>query len=233
MQGTQQQTLNDVVYEYSKLKTSFNLRKNWVELSEKQLWEELCICILSSNVPYDLALSAFCHLGENQFLNVDKIIANPDITQEISFELSRRIYEPKRRDGTFRKYRFPNARASDIAKAAITLYCENNGLSELLKNSRSEKQARRFLAENVSGIGLKEASHFLRNVGYSESLAIVDTHVVSFLIAIGELSERVTTVTPAVYMKLENVLINLCDSLGLNMSIFDMAIWNYMKGKSH
>jgi N-glycosylase/DNA lyase len=232
MQDTQQQTLNDVVHEYSRLKTS-EVKKSWVELSEKQLWEELCICILSSNVPYDLALSAFYHLCENQFLDVDNIMANLNSTQEISFELSRRIYEPRRRDGTFRKYRFPNVRASDIVKAAVTLYRENNGLSKLLKNSRSEKEARRFLAENVSGIGLKEASHFLRNVGYSESLAIVDTHVVSFLIEIGELSDNVTTVTPVVYMKLEKILMKLCNSLGLNMSVFDMAIWKYMRGKSH
>jgi len=233
MQQTQRQTLNDVFYEYLKLKPSFDLRKSWVELSEEQLWNELCICILSSNVPYNLALSAFYHLSEHQFLDVERIIANPNSTQDISFELSRQIYEPRRRDGTFRKYRFPNVRASDIVKAAVTLYSENNGLSELLKNSRSEKEARRFLAGNVSGIGLKEASHFLRNVGYSKSLAIVDTHIVAFLIEIGELSDRVTTVTPAVYVKLERILTNLCDSLGLNMSVFDMAIWRYMKGKTH
>ncbi len=231
MRGTPRQTLSEVVCEYSRLKESFNLRKTWVELTEEQLWEELCKCILASNVPYDLALSAFRHLCENQFLEVDRILANPNITQEISFELSRPVYEPKRRDGSFRKYRFPNVRASDIAKAAVTLYHENDGLSELLKNSGSEKEARKFLVENVSGVGLKEASHFLRNVGYSESLAIVDTHVVSFLFEIGELSDRVTTITPATYMKLEEILFSLCDSLGLSMPVFDMAIWNYMKGK--
>lgn len=233
MQGTQQQTLNDVVYEYLKLKRSFDLRKTWVELSEKQLWEELCICILSSNVPYDLALSAFYHLCENQFLDVYRIIDNPNATQKICFELSKRIYEPKRKDDTFRKYRFPNVRGSNIVKAAVTLYRENNGLIELLKSFRSEKEARSYLSENVSGIGLKEASHFLRNVGYSESLAIIDTHVISFLTEIGELSDEVTTVTPAVYMKLEETLTDLCNTFGLNMSIFDMAIWKYMRGKGH
>lgn len=232
MQNIQQQTLNEVVDEYSKLRTSFNLRKSWTELSEEELWEELCICILSSNVPYDLALSAFYHLRENEFLDRERIIANSNSTQEISFELSRRIYQPKRRDGTLRKYRFPNVRASDIAKAAVTLYYETDGLSELLKNSGSEKEARGFLVDNVSGIGLKEASHFLRNIGYSKSLAIVDSHVVAFLMEIGELSDRVTTVTPAVYVRLEEILLNLCNSLGLNMSIFDMAIWKYMRGKS-
>jgi N-glycosylase/DNA lyase len=233
MQGTQQQTLNNVVYEYSKLKTSSNLRKTWTELSEKQLWEELCICILSSNVPYELALSAFYHLHENRFLDVDRIMADPCLSRKIKSELSRRIYEPKRRDGTFRKYRFPNVRASDIAKAAITLYRENSGLYGLLRNFRSEKEARSFLASNVSGVGLKEASHFLRNIGYSESLAIVDTHVISFLVDIGELSDKVTTVTPAVYMKIEKILVDLCGNLGLNISFFDKAIWKYMRRKDH
>jgi len=232
MQTMRQRTLNEVVDEYSKLRTSFNLRKCWTDLSEKELWEELCVCILSSNVPYDLALSAFYHLRENELLDRERIIADSNSPRKISFELSRPIYRPKRKDGTFRKYRFPNVRASDIVKAAFTLYYETDGLSELLKNSSSEKEARGFLVDNVSGVGLKEASHFLRNIGYSESLAIVDTHVVAFLMEIGELSDKVTTVTPAVYIKLEEILLRLCNSLGLNISVFDMAIWKYMRGKS-
>lgn len=232
MQVTQQKTLNDVVHEYSKLKTSYDLRKSWNELSEKQLWEELCICILSSNVPYDLALSAFYHLYENQFLDIEKILSNSNPTKEISFELSRRIYKPKRKDGTYRKYRFPTVRASNIVKAAFALYHENDGLTILLKNFNSEKKARRFLVDNISGMGLKQASHFLRNIGFSKSLAIVDTHVISFLVEIGELSTRISTVTPAVYMKLENVLMNLCNNLELELSIFDMAIWKHMRGKT-
>lgn len=233
MRCAQQQILDEVVCEYSNLKDSFDLRKSWVEFSENELWGELCICILSSNVPYDLALSAFYHLREKRFLDPEGIILNSNAARLIGYELSKSIYQPKRKDGSLRKYRFPNVRASDIEKAALTLYCENDsGLIELLKNSASERAARDFLAKNISGIGLKEASHFLRNIGYSKSLAIVDTHIIAFLTEVGELSDRINAVTPRVYLKLEAKLMNLCNDLGLNMSLFDMAIWKYMREKN-
>jgi N-glycosylase/DNA lyase len=39
---------------------------------------------------------------------------------------------------------------------------------------------RDFLVTNVKGMGMKAASHFLRNLGY-EDLAIIDTHILKFL----------------------------------------------------
>jgi N-glycosylase/DNA lyase len=227
------QILREVVNEYSELKVSYNLRKSWIQMSEKELWEELCICILSSNVPYELALSAFYHLRNHDFLAYEKIAANPNVAQEIAFELSRRIFLPRRKDGSGRKYRFPNVRSRDIAKAAVTLYIENKGLVQLLENSNSEAETRDFLAKYISGIGLKEASHFLRNIGFSNSLAIVDTHIITFLEEVGAIHESKTkTVTPRAYIEMERKLQSICSNLGVGISLFDMAIWRYMRGKT-
>jgi N-glycosylase/DNA lyase len=118
-------------------------------------------------------------------------------------------------------------------KAAKTLYEEGPGLSSILKNCTSEHEVRDLLVENIYGIGLKEASHFLRDIGYSNSLAIIDSHVIAFLAELGVVpTNKSNGVTPGLYTRLEGVLQNLCDDLGVDLSIFDMAIWQYMRGRS-
>jgi len=233
MQVNNSATLTQVVREYPKLVNFFQFRKRWNEMSEDDLWKELCLCILSSNVPYELALSAFWHLRDNEFLRPNWIIECPNATQNIALELSKQIYSPRKKDGSCRKYRFPNVRATNIINAAKALYQEKSGLLDILRNCASEHEARDLLAKNVQGIGLKEASHFLRNIGFSSSLAIIDSHVIAFLTEVGAVQEgEINTLTPAVYMKLEKILLDLCNDLGLNLSIFDMAIWQCMRGKS-
>jgi N-glycosylase/DNA lyase len=228
-------TLTQVVDEYSRLMDSFihQIPTAWYELSETQLWEELCLCILSSNVPYELALSAFQHLNNITLLNPQRIVESPTATTKIESELSKRIYLPQRKDGSMRRYRFPHVRAKNIVDAAKSLYCGNRNLSEILWSSHSETKARKVLVENVPGIGLKQASHFLRNIGYSSQLAIIDSHVISFLREVGVIGKkRIKTVTPKVYTELEALVIDLSNDLGLNLSVFDMAIWRYMRGNS-
>lgn len=232
MQVNDSATLAEVINEYSKLATSFKLRKKWNEMSEDDLWEQLCLCILSSNVPYELALSAFWHLRDNGFLRTDWITECPDAIGKVAFELSKRIYWPRKKDGSYRKYRFPNVRAKNIVNAAKTLYGQNCGLLRNLRRSTSESEARDFLVKNIQGIGLKEASHFLRDVGFSDSLAIIDSHVITFLTEIGAVrEEEINALTPAVYMRLERILLGLCKDLGFNLSVFDMAIWQCMRSK--
>jgi len=52
-------------------------------------------------------------------------------------------------------------------------------LINVLSNSET-KVKRDFLVKNVCGLGMKAASHFLRNLGRRD-LAIIDTHVLKFL----------------------------------------------------
>lgn len=226
-------TLTHVAHEYAKLAESFQQRRKWNEMSENELWEELCLCILSSNVPYELALSAFWHLRNSQLLSQEWITRCKSAVQQIASELTKRNYLPRKKDGSYRRYRFPNTRAKNIINAAKFLYEENCGLLKILEDfNYKQEEARCFLAKNVPGIGLKQASHFLRDIGYSNTLAIIDSHVIAFLVEVGAVSQgKIKVVTPRIYIRLERVLQDLCNSFGFNLSIFDMAIWRYMRGK--
>lgn len=220
----------EILRGYFRLACSFHCNKKWGEMSENELWRELCLCILSSNVPFELAKSAFTHLLDIGYLELEWITKTSDSQQQISRELSKPLYLPKKIDGSYRKYRFQNTRARDIAQAAKVIHSDNSFLFKLLTSSNSENTARDFLVSNITGIGLKEASHFLRNIGYSNQLAIIDSHVISFLIKINAVSQGdIKTITPKIYLKLERKLQNIASEHGLNLSVLDMAIWQYMR----
>jgi len=223
-------TFNRVLQEYSRLAPVFYSNRKWKEMSENELWQELCLCILSSNIPYELALSAFLHLRENGYLKLGWLTNVSNSQELMAEELSKPIYLPRRTDGSYRKYRFPNVRSKNIAKAAKVVSSIEGWISKILADSRSEEEARDFLVDHISGIGLKEASHFLRNIKYSSQLAIIDSHVVSFLIEIGEVTQRdLKTITPKMYFKLETKLQEICNKNELDLSLFDMAIWQCLR----
>ena len=71
--------------------------------------------------------------------------------------------------------RFYNRRAEFIALARKHL-----NIKDKVKNFESEFEAREWLCQNIKGLGLKESSHFLRNVG-CENVAILDKHVLNLL----------------------------------------------------
>ena len=57
----------------------------------------------------------------------------------------------------------------------------NMELKLLIEKKETDKEAlRAFFDENAKGIGMKEASHFLRNIGFKE-YAILDKHIVNCL----------------------------------------------------
>lgn len=220
-----------VMHGYLKLVSRLDSRKDWREMKEEELWYELCTCILSSNVPYEMATSASMHLSKRGLLEFGHP-ARGDMKSVIARELSRPLYLPKKRDGSFRRYRFPNVRAANIVGAAKFLRHNGNGLSSILRSFDSDIKTRDFLAAYVPGVGLKEASHFLRNIGYSTSLAIIDSHIVNFLrdtLLSGDIDTR--TITQKTYTRLEDIMRNIARSQGLDLSILDHAIWLYMRNK--
>lgn len=222
---------NQVFQEYVRMSKVFYNTKKWFEMPEQELYQELCLCILSSNVPYELAQSAFLHLLEKGYLCLEWVANTPESARVIAHELSRPLYLPRKLDGSRRKYRFYNTRARNIVQAAKAISTENGWLLRLLTDSTSENEVREHLVRGVPGVGLKQASHFMRNVGYSNRLAIVDSHVVSFLRELEIVERETRPITHKLYLELESCLQQICDENQLNLSVFDMAIWHYMRRK--
>lgn len=214
---------------YDFIEKKFSEKKDWKRMHESTLWKQLCLCILSSNVNFDSAKSALNHLTKEGFLNSEFILNKNSSQKIIARELAKSLYLPQKIDGTLRKYRFPVVRSKNIVDAAFTIYGENVSLRQTLRDINSEIEARNFIAKNISGLGLKESSHFLRNIKFSTSLAIIDVHIISFLEELGLILFDKKVISQKEYLLLEQLMQKISESHGMSLSILDNAIWHYMR----
>ncbi len=93
---------------------------------------------------------------------------------------------------------------------------------------KSQFLARERLADEIYGIGMKEASHFLRNVGYFD-LAIVDKHVMRFSINAG-LVRPFKSLTKSRYLEIESRLKELAKQFNMPVGVLDLFIWHVETG---
>lgn len=215
---------------YKKIEKESKNWATWRTLSEQDLWDNLYFCILSSNVTYELAMSAFSHLANEGFLDVNWIITNKHPKEEIYSELSKPQFLPMKKDGSYRKYRFPKCRANNIVSTTYNMNELKISLKKILASHRDETKLRTYLRNNVCGFGLKQTTHYLRNIGYSQSLAIIDTHIIKFLNSVLFPKYRFEkNLTNNKYLEYENIFRRICENLNLKISLFDVAVWEYMR----
>ncbi len=91
----------------------------------------------------------------------------------------------------------------------------------------SDPDARRdFLAQNrrVRGIGFKEASHFLRNVGFS-GYAILDKHVLTRLTDFGVIEAPKPPSTRNRYLEIERKTRAFAARIGIDVDELDLLLW--------
>lgn len=222
-----------ILSNYRDLSNSYIRKENWQNIPEQQVWNELCFCILSGNVLYDLAKSVVRVMNEKRLFDPLWINEEKNAEMIIYRELEKPNFEPQKLNGELRKYRYPSKRSQQIVNAAKILYSNNDTLKKKLLSFKSDIEARNFLADNIPGLGIKEASHFLRNIGYSDSLAIIDVHMLSFMkkYALLEIEEKFS-LTRKMYLRIESILRNFVNFHGLNLAIFDLAVWHYMRSRS-
>jgi N-glycosylase/DNA lyase len=103
---------------------------------------------------------------------------------------------------------------------------EPNPLSHSLFGFLRER--RRWLVKTFKGMGLKEASHFLRNVGMS-GLAILDVHIINGLRK-RKLIPPEKTLTNSTYCDIEDTMKAYAEKVGINIDELDLLLWSQKTG---
>ena len=85
--------------------------------------------------------------------------------------------------------------------------------------------AREWLVRNVKGIGYKEASHFLRNIGYGTDLAILDRHILKNLRSLQVIEVVPASLSRRRYLEIEEGMKELSERVGILMSHLDLVLW--------
>jgi len=88
-------------------------------------------------------------------------------------------------------------------------------------------EARDWLVGNVPGIGYKEASHFLRNIGFPE-VAILDRHILRTLFEAGCLPSPEPPSGRDGYLQREQTMLELAREISTSPGELDLYLW-YVK----
>jgi N-glycosylase/DNA lyase len=205
-------SMKDLIARIEKLKdseisTKVNRRiqefKNINKKSNEELYKEMCFCLLTANFNAEKSIRIQNEIGECFLTN----------TKE---ELTKKLRECG--------HRFPNTRADYISES---LKCKDK-LNEIVK-FHDKKALREWIVNNVKGLGYKEASHFLRNIGFDD-YAIIDFHIVDILVN-HKLIEKPKTITKKKYLEIEELLRKLAKNTGLTLAELDLYLWYLETGK--
>ena len=96
---------------------------------------------------------------------------------------------------------------------------------------KTVEEARNWIVKNIKGMAFKEAGHFLRNVGFGEHISILDRHILRNLVRLGVIDDIPKTLTPKLYLEIENKMKNYCDFIGIPMDQLDLLLWYIEAGE--
>jgi N-glycosylase/DNA lyase len=94
-----------------------------------------------------------------------------------------------------------------------------------IQENNSPFEIREWLVKNVKGMGYKEASHFLRNVGKCQDLAILDRHILKNLKLIGVIEKVPESLPPSKYIELEHAMKEFSKEIGIPLDHLDIVLW--------
>ena len=181
-----------------------------LERDDHDVFAELCFCLLTPQSSAKTCWAAVTRLKEKSLL-----------LKGAPGEL-----EPLLND-----VRFNESKAKYIVQARQQF--SKNGDLQVKPHLRSfvnNYELREWLVENVNGLGYKEASHFLRNVGLGEEFAILDRHILRNLKDFGVLPEIPTSLTKKRYLEIEEKVRRFSREIGIPMGELDLLLWSKETG---
>lgn len=191
---------------------------------ERHLWWELSCCILSSQVPYSLAMAAADAIAKHGYLH-----HNDRGSQGLVDRLVDVLSTPLVVEGKKRKYRFPKARARQLVATRDAVTRAGGSLNSLISRL-SANDTRTWMVAHAPGVGPKQASMFLRNCGITYDLAILDRHVLNYMSAQGIYSGGQASISGLKqYGRHEKTLRDHAQQMDCPVGLLDWAIWIVMR----
>jgi N-glycosylase/DNA lyase len=98
-------------------------------------------------------------------------------------------------------------------------------IKSFLNRFKDANEMREWLVNNIKGYGYKEASHFLRNIGFGEDIAILDRHILKNLKLMGAIKSVPGSLTPAFYLETERKMKVFAKRIKVPMAALDLILW--------
>ena len=177
----------------------------WNKGTKEEIFAELVFCLLT---PMSKAKSCWAAV-ENMIR--EGILSSGDINQ------IRKLLKGAR---------FIYKKSEYIVEARKKFLLDSkSSLKSIIGKLNDGREAREWLVQNVKGIGYKEASHFLRNIGFELNLAILDRHILKNLKFIGIIEEVPNSLSRRRYFCIEKMMMEFSKAAQIPMSHLDLVMW--------
>ncbi len=198
----------DLKRKYSKLKSNIQQRlDDFKQVNPSAYFYELVYCLLTPQSSARNADKAVKLLQSNKF-HKQEINPQPILSHKESY------------------IRFHNNKSKYLLE-----FKKQYPLIELqLRNGNSSIDLREWLVTNVKGLGYKEASHFLRNIGH-RNLAILDRHILKNLVRVGVLNEFPKSLSKNNYLNIEEQFKKFSKKINIPMDELDLLFWSMETGE--
>lgn|SRR5574341_1297942 len=185
----------------------------WQSGSDARLWEELVYCIFTAGASAAMGITAVRAV-------------RPLLDRGSRTAITRALKQPP-------AYRFHNVRAEHIVATRDYLRkTVSMRLRDQLAGFDNPAERRDWLARNpgIKGLGYKEASHFLRNVGF-KGYGILDKHIVRCLAELGVIDSAKPPTSRGRYVETESRMKEFSEEVGIDFDELDLALWSMKTGK--
>lgn len=202
--------LKKILSIYNNIKPDIKLRlaefeQIWEHGSDLDLFCELAFCLFT---PQSKAKS--CSEAVEKLL--DKKLILDGTENQLSEELN--------------IVRFKYTKAKNLIEARKLFFIDGEiSIKEKLKQFQEPFEIRNWLVGNVKGLGYKEASHFLRNIGMGGNLAILDRHILKNLEKLGVIDELPKSLTGKKYIEIEKNMSRFSKQIEIPLDHLDLVLW--------
>ena len=174
----------------------------WENANYKKIFEELTFCIFTPQSKAHSCWKAVEMLKEKDLLFNGSSEQISDLINIVRFRRRKSQYMVEARE-----------------KFANKEFWDN------LKDFKDNISRREWLVQNVKGYGYKEASHFLRNIGKGQDIAILDRHILKNLVVYGIIKEVPKTITKNIYLDMEKKMMDFSKKIKIPMDQLDFLLW--------
>ncbi|HMG72853.1 MAG TPA: hypothetical protein VK582_05080 [Pyrinomonadaceae bacterium] len=188
-------------------------RQVWQTASDARLWEEMVYCIFTAGASAKMGLRS-----------VEAV--RPLLAKGQQKAMTRALVAAG-------AHRFPNARPAYVVITRDYLQSSfSMRLRERLNSFSDPFERRDWLATEprIKGLGYKEASHYLRNVGF-KGYSILDKHIVRCLAELGVIDSPKPPANRQRYLETESRMRQFAAAAGIDFDELDLVLWSIKTGE--
>lgn len=172
--------------------------------SKREIFKELAFCLLTPQ-----SRATICWKAVENMMNNDTLF-NGDAKELLK---------------SLERVRFKYKKSHYLVDAREKFFNEGNPIYYYIKNNEDPYKLRNYLIKNIKGLGCKEASHFLRNIGLGSELAILDRHILKNLRKLGIIDELTKGFNEKTYKEIEKKMKEFLKDIKIPMDHLDLTLW--------